>query len=67
MESLNKVATQWIASTTQSSLSGQENGIADCDMKKRKITWTLNNFKGGQTKQLEVCLTYEKDVLIDEL
>lgn len=67
MDSLNKVATQWIASTTQAVPPGMENGTADCDMKKRKIVWTINNFKGGQTKQLEVCLTYEKDVLIDEL
>ena len=36
-------------------------------MKKRKITWIVNNFKGGQSKTLEVNLTYEKDVLIDEL
>jgi hypothetical protein len=36
-------------------------------MKKRKITWTINNFKGGQSKTLEVSLSYDKDVLIDEL
>jgi hypothetical protein len=36
-------------------------------MKKRKITWVINNFKGGQSKTLEVNLSYEKDVLIDEL
>ena len=44
-----------------------ENGQADVDMKKHKVTWTVTNFKGGQNKTLECTLTYEKDVLIDEL
>jgi hypothetical protein len=35
-------------------------------MKKRKVTWTLTNFKGGENKTLEVSLSYEKDVIIDE-
>ena len=36
-------------------------------MKKRKVVWTINNFKGGQSKTLEVILSYEKDVIIDEI
>jgi hypothetical protein len=44
-----------------------ENGTADCDMKKRKITWVITNFKGGMQKNLDVSLSYDKDVLIDEL
>jgi hypothetical protein len=36
-------------------------------MKKRKIVWTLKDFKGGQNKTLEISLSYDKDVLIDEL
>ena len=35
-------------------------------MNKRKVTWLVNNFKGGQSKVLEVSLSYDKDVLIDE-
>lgn len=47
MESLNKVATSWIASATSSTSIVNENGIADCDMNKRKVIWTINNLKGG--------------------
>jgi hypothetical protein len=47
METLNKVATSWIASATSSSGAANENGKADCDMKKRKVVWTLSNLKGG--------------------
>eukprot|EP00347_Sterkiella_histriomuscorum_P011909 403370632 len=67
MDSLNKVATSWIASATSSSTVMNDNGKADCDMKKRKVVWTITNLKGGQSKTLEVCLSYDKDVLIDEL
>ncbi len=67
MDSLNKVATQWITSSTKTGPATVDNGVADCDLKKRKIVWSINNFKGGQTRVLEVCLTYEKDVMIDEL
>ena len=35
-------------------------------MKKRKIAWSLTNFRGGQTKTLACSFTYDKDVLIDE-
>ena len=69
MDSLNKVAQQWITTATTTNQTGPgsgENGTADCDFKKRKVVWTINNFKGGQNKTLEVCLTYDKDVLIDE-
>jgi hypothetical protein len=31
------------------------------------VVWTVNNFKGRQTRTLEVCLTYDPDVVIDEL
>jgi hypothetical protein len=64
--SFNKVAHQWISQATTGAPL-QDNGSADCDMNKRKIVWTINNFKGGQNKTLEVCLSYDKDVLIDEL
>ena len=47
METLNKVATSWIASATSSTTVTNDNGKADCDMKKRKVTWTINNLKGG--------------------
>jgi Adaptor complexes medium subunit family len=29
--------------------------------------WTVNNFKGKQTRTLEVCLSYDHDVVIDEV
>ena len=44
-----------------------DNGEADVDMHKRKVYWVLKNFKGGTSRILECSLSYEKDVLIDEL
>lgn len=64
MESLNKVASSWIPGNK--SIQESENGFADCDLKKRKVVWTVNNFTGGTSKTLEVCLSYDKDVVIDE-
>ena len=50
MSSLNKVASYWLSAatayTTSTPIPG-ENGTADCDMKKRKVIWTVNNLKGG--------------------
>lgn len=67
MESLNKVAASWINTATgNKTLQESENGFADCDLKKRKVVWTVNNFIGGTSKTLEVCLSYDKDVVIDE-
>lgn len=69
ISSLNKVASQLISaasSYTSSTPKVGENGIADVDMKKRKITWTITNFKGQTNKTLEVNFTYDKDVIIDE-
>lgn len=67
MESLNKAASQWMAGSAASSAASSENGFADCDLKKRKVVWTVNNFKGGQNRTLEVCLSYDKDTIIDEV
>jgi hypothetical protein len=39
---------------------------ADYDPKKRIITWEVNDFKGGSSKQLEVNFSYNQDTLIDE-
>lgn len=66
MESLNKVAAQWMGKANPQN-NQNENGYADCDLKKRKVVWTVNNFKGGQSRTLEVCLSYDKDTVIDEL
>ena len=49
------------------SFAGENNGQADCDMKKRKVVWSLQNVKGGQNKTLEITLSYDKDVIIDEV
>ena len=35
-------------------------------MAKRRIEWTINNFRGGQNRELELSLTFKKDVIIDE-
>jgi|LauGreDrversion4_2_1035121.scaffolds.fasta_scaffold60045_1 hypothetical protein len=58
MDSLNKVAQQWINSASGSQNKEAENGVADCDLKKRKVVWTVNNFKGTQNKVLELCLSF---------
>jgi hypothetical protein len=50
IESLNKVASSWIANATASTGASAENGTADCDMKKRKVVWEIKNLKGGQSK-----------------
>jgi hypothetical protein len=50
IESLNKVASSWIANATSSTGASAENGTADCDMKKRKVVWEIKNLKGGQSK-----------------
>lgn len=59
IESLNRVAASWLASTSTAEKEKLENGYADCDLKKRKVVWTVNNFKGKQTRTLEVCLSYD--------
>ena len=38
----------------------------DYDVAKRRIEWTINNFRGGQNRELELSLTFKKDVVIDE-
>jgi hypothetical protein len=43
-----------------------ENGYADCDLKKRKVVWHVKDFKGGQSRTLEVVLSYDQDVIIDD-
>lgn len=72
MSSFNKVASSWISAATSGYASAapvvsSENGQADVDMNKRKVEWTIKNFKGGTNKVLEMSLSYDKDVLIDEL
>src|ERR1700744_4649436 len=72
VSSFNKVAASWISSatagyTSSSPVKDTTNGTADVDMNKRKVEWTLKNFKGGTNKILEMSLSYDKDVLIDEL
>lgn len=44
-----------------------ENGLAEYNAGKRKIIWRLKNVKGQMTKSLDVSLTYESGVIIDEL
>jgi len=44
-----------------------ENGVAEFNTGKRKIIWRLKNVKGQQTKTLDVSLTYNPGILIDEL
>jgi len=39
---------------------------ADFNVAKRRIEWTIKNFRGGQNRELELSLTYRKDVFIDE-
>lgn len=38
----------------------------DYNVAQRRIEWTINNFRGGQNRELELSLTFKKDVLIDE-
>jgi hypothetical protein len=64
---MNKIASSYFNNSPEIKAAMAENGTADCDMKKRKVVWSLTNVKGGMNKQLDVCLSYEKDVLIDEL
>ena len=40
---------------------------ADFNVSKRRVEWTVKNFRGGQNRQLELSLTYKKDVVIDEV
>lgn len=44
-----------------------ENGLAEFNNGKRKIIWRLKNVKGQMTKNLDVSLTYNKGIIIDEL
>ena len=44
-----------------------ENGIPEYNSGKRKIIWRLKNVKGQQTKTLDLSLTYEPGVVIDDL
>ena len=44
-----------------------ENGIAEFYQGKRKIIWRLKNVKGQMTKTLDVSLTYNPGVIIDEI
>jgi hypothetical protein len=71
VSSFNKVASSWFSAATgyqgPSPQKPTDNGTADVDMHKRKVEWTLKNFKGGTNRVLEMSLSYEKDVLIDEL
>jgi len=43
-----------------------ENGYADCDIKKRKVTWTVKDFKGGSSRNLDIVLTYDAETIIDD-
>lgn len=71
VESLKRVANSWISNAISyaggSPTKNTDNGTADVDMNKRKVEWTIKNFKGGTNKTLEISLSYGKDVLIDEL
>lgn len=40
---------------------------ADFNISKRRVEWTIKNFRGGQNRELELSLTYKKDTLIDEV
>jgi len=64
-ESLNKAAQQWIGSAPPEIKYG-ENGYADCDIKKRKVEWTCKDVKGGQSRTLELVLSFDKETEIDE-
>lgn len=44
-----------------------ENGLAEYNIAKRKIIWRLRNVKGQQTKNLDISLTFNPDVHINEL
>ena len=69
MDSLNRVAQQWISGqpATGTEIEYGENGYADCDLKKRKVVWNVKNFKGGSSRNLDVVLSYDPEVVIDEL
>ena len=40
---------------------------ADFNISKRRIEWTIKNFRGHQNRELELSMTYRKGTLIDEL
>lgn len=44
-----------------------ENGIAEFNTCKRKIIWHLKNVKGQQTKNLDIALSYEPGIILNEL
>ena len=40
---------------------------ADFNTSKRRVEWTIKNFRGGQNRELELSLTYAKGTVIDEV
>lgn len=45
----------------------QEGDKFDYNIAKRKVTWSIKNFRGGQTRQLEMSLTYDQKAQINEV
>lgn len=45
----------------------EEPDRADFDQSKRRVDWHVRNFRGGQTRELQLSLTYKAGVLIDEV
>jgi hypothetical protein len=45
----------------------EENDIADYNSSKHKVEWKVKNFRGQQTRQLELSLTYKKGTQINEV
>lgn len=45
----------------------EDNDRADYDLSKRRIEWHVLNFRGGQSRTLDLSLTYKKGTLLDEV
>ena len=46
--------------------AAEENDTADYNSSKRRIDWYVKNFRGQQTRQLDLSLTYRKGTIINE-
>lgn len=44
----------------------EENDIADYNLSKRRVEWSVKNFRGQQNRTLELSLTYKKGTVINE-
>lgn len=44
----------------------EDGDTADYNISKRRINWYVKNFRGQQTRQLDLSLTYRKGTLINE-